>query len=139
MNGDNGRIDWSKLERIPACLFATFKYTPAIGDADVKFDDPDESQTITQKVRQVRKRAELAAATKPMALTQEQVGSNDTGTRKLKEIILQIKLVKLRSFRFLSRFKSIANHSTVFRTEQSEADSILQVDHRSKQHDEYLR
>lgn len=90
---DNGHLDWSKLDSIATRLIASFKYAPAIGDAGIKFDDPDESQSVTQKQRQVRKKTELAAETKPMSLTQQQVGEKDMGTKKLREISQQIRTV----------------------------------------------
>lgn len=65
-----------------------------MGDAGIKFDDPDESQMATQKQRQVRKKAELAAETKPMSLTQQQVGAKDFGSKKLFEISQQIHKVR---------------------------------------------
>lgn len=87
---DNGDIDWKKLDPIVTGLIASFKYSPAIGDAGIQFDDPDESQTATQKQRQVRKKPELAVESKPMSLTQQQVGAKDIGSRKLFEISRQI-------------------------------------------------
>lgn len=93
ISDDNGQLDWSKLDAIATSVIASFKYTPAVGDAGIKFDELDETQSVTQKQRQVRKKTELAAETKPTSLTQQQVGEKDMGTKKLREISQQIKKV----------------------------------------------
>lgn len=98
---ENGHFDWSKIDSIAARVIKSFKYTPAIGDAGITFDDPDESQLQSQKQRQTRKKCEMAMETKPMSLTQQQMSGRDVGTKKLRDIWQQIKMVKF-SFSFLT-------------------------------------
>lgn len=93
---ENGHIDWSKLDAMATNVISAFRYAPAIGDAGIKFTEiTDESQIPSQKQRQVRKKTELAVETKPMALTQQEVGQKDMGSMKLREIHKQIKAVRL--------------------------------------------
>lgn len=91
---DTGVVDWSRMDRIATALYGSFKYAPAMGDAVIKFEDPDQSQLVAEKKRQTRKRATLAVETRPTTLTQEELGTGDTGSTKLTEILRQLRSVR---------------------------------------------
>lgn len=95
------------LDEVAAGVFKTFRYTPALGDANIQFTaELNDSESTVQKQRQPRKKSQLASETKPMSLTQQQIGNKDIGSAKLQEINKQINAV---IFKILNRISGALN------------------------------
>lgn len=129
---ENGDTEWAKLDAIAANAFASFKYSAPVGDAGINFNDDLDVSQRTQKQRQIRKRTELAAETKPMSLTQQQMGEKDFGSKKLAEISRKIAAVTYTKVAWLRILLSNYLTFAALRKKQWRTDSILSPDHWSR-------